>query len=310
VIALVVTAAIAVRFTPVLQGWISMHDTSTGKGQFLLRPPAAPGVKQFLYLSALVESLTLPLVLAAMVGLYVLWRERDRSLALLLICLAGFPIAFLTLISLRTPVSTYYLLPAVPVFFIGAGVFLDRLTEPECGLSPRWLLPATVAAMIIAAGAPTLLSDYRDGRRYDFRRAARWLEPHLAPGDVVFSDQHMVLAHYLPGKRVQQLRPNPASLTASVRGLQQSGRGEAVWIVAPAPSHAFRTNLKAGGLLDWIYDNCQVRSTLGVGRVDFRQQYLQIYRCPAAVPAGFTRSGSLPAVSDWAASTPGPDRSR
>jgi len=141
-------------------------------------------------------------------------------------------------------------------------------------------------------------------------RAARWLEPHLAPGDVVFSDQHMVLAHYLPGKRVQQLRPNPASLTASVRGLQQSGRGEAVWIVAPAPSHAFRTNLKAGGLLDWIYDNCQVRSTLGVGRVDFRQQYLQIYRCPAAVPAGFTRSGSLPAVSDSAASTPGPGRSR
>jgi hypothetical protein len=77
-----------------------------------------------------------------------------------------------------------------------------------------------------------------------------------------------------------------------VGGLRQSGRGEAVWIVAPAPSHAFRTNLKSGGLLSWIYDNCQVRNTLGVGRVDFRQQYLQIYRCPVSAPVSANPSAA------------------
>jgi hypothetical protein len=36
---------------------------------------------------------------------------------------------------------------------------------------------------------------------------------------------------------------------------------------------------------DWIYTNCQLRNTIGVGRLDFRQNYLQIYRCPPLTPA-------------------------
>ena len=50
--------------------------------------------------------------------------------------------------------------------------------------------------------------------------------------------------------------------------------------MAPAASHAFRATLKEGGLRQWIYDNCQLQNTLGRGRVDLRQHYLQIYRCP------------------------------
>jgi len=76
--------------------------------------------------------------------------------------------------------------------------------------------------------------------------------------------------------------------------LHQGTRAGTLWIVAPAPSHAFRANLKSGGLIGWIYDNCQLRNTLGVGRVDYRQEYLQVYRCPPA-PQGsdsaLSRSG-------------------
>jgi hypothetical protein len=67
-----------------------------------------------------------------------------------------------------------------------------------------------------------------------------------------------------------------------VRALHRSGEEPALWLVAPAPSHAFRGNLKRGGVLGWIYENCQLRNTLGVSRIDFRQQYLQVYRCPPA----------------------------
>jgi hypothetical protein len=293
-VAVLVAALIAARFVPVLQSWISMHDKHPG-GQFLLRPPAEPGLKQMIYLLAFEESLTLPLTLIGVVGIYLLWRERDRSLALLLTCLAAFPVLLLTLISLRAPVSTYYLLPAVPVFFMGAGVFVDRLFEVEWGPRPRWLLPAIVTVLVVTAGVPTLLSDYRDGRRYDFRGMARWLEARLAPGDIVFSDQPMVLAHYLPGAQVQRLRQNPVPLEEAGRVLHQAGRAGTLWIVAPAPSHAFRTNLKFGGLIAWMYDNCQLRNTTGVGRVDYRQEYLQVYRCPPAAPGAdstLTASGS------------------
>jgi hypothetical protein len=280
-IAVFVAALVVVRFVPVLQNWISLHDKHPG-GQFLLRPPSKPGLKQILYVMAFVDGLTLPLALIGVVGISLLWRERDRSLALLLTCLAGFPLLTLILISFRAPVSTYYLVPAVPVFFMGAGVFVDRLFEVDWKAAPRWLLPAIVTVLVVAPGVPTLISDYRDGRRFDFRGMARWLEARMAPGDVVFSDQPVVMAHYLPGAAVQRLRQDPVPLMEAERVLHQGGREGTLWIVAPAPSHAFRANLKFGGLIGWMYDNCQLRNMIGVGRVDYRQEYLQVYRCPPA----------------------------
>jgi mannosyltransferase len=274
-----VVAIIAWRFVPILEGWISAHDRNPGSGQFL-QPSFRQGPKQVFYLLAFVEGLTLPLVVAGVVGIYLIGRERDRLLALFLASVAAFPIAFLTLISIRTPVSQYYLLPAVPVFFLGAGAFLDRLLTVDWGARPRWLLPASLVTVVVAAGIPTLVSEYLNGRRYDFRSMAQWLAPRLEPGDVVFSDQPMVLAHYLPGTDVQRLRPDAAVLRHSSQQLLEAGRGGALWVVAPTLGHAFRTDLKRGGLIDWMYDNCQLRNITGKARVDFRQQYLQIYRCP------------------------------
>ena len=109
---------------------------------------------------------------------------------------------------------------------------------------------------------------------------------------MVFSDQPMVLAHYLKGAEVKKLRPNPAPLEESLGQLDQSGHGGTLWIVAPAPSHALRTNLKEGGLLGWILNNCQLQNIVGNGRMDFRQQYLQVYRCPPMTP-GDARASPL-----------------
>jgi hypothetical protein len=225
-------------------------------------------------------------VLTGVLGIIWLWQGRDRSLAFLMTGMLAFPIAFLVLLSFRTPVGAFYLVPTIPIFFIGAGVFLDRLTAVDAGLRPRWLLPASVTLIIIAAGAPTLISQYRDGRRYDFRSAARWLERRLGPGDVVFSDQFKVVAHYLPGIDVRRLSADTNRLMQSVQVLHQPGRQGVVWIIAPAPAHAFRTNPKLAGLRHWMYNQCQLSFEIGVGRMDFRQYYLQLYRCPPTLPPG------------------------
>jgi hypothetical protein len=288
-LAVIIVAAIAVWFIPMLQQWTLAHDRvpqADKGGPFLLQIPGGRGVAQLSFLLGYVESLTPPLVLAAAAGIYLLWQGRDRSLALLLAWLFIFPIAFIMVVSFRTAISNFYLLPAAPVLFVGAGVFLDRLAALDWELRPRWLASALVAAMIIAANAPTLISQYRDGRRWDFRGVARWLDPRITPEDVVFSDQHEVLSHYLPGAQVQRLAADPPRLMRAVSGLKQAGRGGVLWIVSPAPSHAFRTNPNLASLNHWMYDNCQLRNTIGVGRVDFRQQYLQIYRCPPAAPSG------------------------
>jgi dolichyl-phosphate-mannose-protein mannosyltransferase len=278
--ALLVVIMVA-RFIPMLRSWIAMHDT--GKpGEFLLHLPAGTGVKQASYILAYTESLTLPLVLTGCVGIYMLWQTRDRSLALLLACVSMFHLGFMLLVSFRTSVALpYFLMPSAPAFFIGGGVFLDQLSRASWNVRPRWLLPATVTALIITAGVPTLISQYRDGRRWDFRGVARWLNGNLlAPEDVVYSDQPQVLAHYLPGTQVHPLRADTARLVKSVRLLRGEGYKGALWVILPAPSHAFRTNAKLGVLNRWIFDHCQERNSIGVTRVDFRQHFLQIYRCP------------------------------
>lgn len=296
-IAAIVAVVIVMRFIPILQGWISVHDKRPGSGQFLLRSPSPPGLKQLFYVMQYLESLTVPVALGAMVGIYLLWQKRDRNLAILLASLAIFPIAFLALITLRTPVSQYYLLPTAPVFLLGAGVFMDWLATVDWKMRPQWLIPATITAIFVAAGLPTIISDHRDGRRYDFRGAAQWLQTQLGREDVVFSDQPMVLAHYLPDMKVQRLRESDP-LDQAVKGLQQKGGGGVLWIVAPAPSHAFRTDLTRGGLIYWMYDNCQLQHTRGVGRVDLRQQYLQVFRCPPApLPSDRVRSAQQRAGS-------------
>ncbi len=281
VAALVLGLAVAVRFVPILHSWITVHDENPGSGQFL-NLPKPNGLKQFVYLSALVESLTLPLVLAAAAGIYLLW-QRERSLALLLTSLAAFPIAFLTLLSARTAVSQFYLVPVLPVFFMAAGVFIDRLSEIHWPGRPRWLLPALVTTMVLAAGGPTLISQYRNGRRFDFRGVAIWLTPQLTRGDVIYSDQPMVLAHYLPGTRISKLR-TADPMIASLDSMARVDARAALWVVAPAPAHAFRTTLRQGGLADFMWSRCQLRNTVGTGRLDFRQQYLQVYRCPPLPP--------------------------
>lgn len=282
-VAVLVLFALALyRFIPLLQGWISMHDRMPGYGQFLLPTQRPPGVKQLLRLAGLADSLTVPVVLAALAGVYLTSRAGPhRSAALLLASVAAFPLGFLLLVSFRTSVSLYYLLPSTPPFFLGAGLFLDWLCRMNRQARPTWVVPATVTVMMLAAGVPTVISDYRDGRRFDFRGAARWLTEQMRPDDVVFSDQPMVLQHYLPQVKVLHLQQNPRPLADSLRSVQEDGRSS-VWLVAPAASHAFRTTLKEGGLRHWIYGNCQLRNTLGRGRVDLRQHYLQVYRCPPA----------------------------
>jgi Dolichyl-phosphate-mannose-protein mannosyltransferase len=295
-------AVIALRFVPMLQQWISEHDKvplSERGGEFLLHRPGGRSVKQVLLLLAYVVNLTPPLVLAGVLGIYLLWRDRDRALGLLLVYLFCFQVGFIALVQVRTAVSTFYLIPAIPVLFIGAGVFLDRLIGIGVAVRPSWLVPTAVTLMILAAGTPTLVSQYRDGQRWDFRGAARWLEGQLEPGDIVYSDQPQVMLHYLPGRQVYRLVADSTRLGRAARLVPERG-GEALWIVAPAPSHAFRTNPKLSSLNDWMYENCQLRNTIGVGRVDFRQNFLQVYRCPPLrpVPAAAGRPAAAPDVTE------------
>ncbi|HEY5940893.1 MAG TPA: glycosyltransferase family 39 protein [Gemmatimonadales bacterium] len=277
---LIVAGVVAWRYVPMLHAWIAGHDAGTRLPDHLLFAPRGLGIKQIGLLAAYAEGLSLPVVLIGALGIYLLWKGRDRPLAQLLTCLFVVPAGVIVLLSLRTPVSLTYILSTAPVFYLGAGVFLDRLAEVDWELRPRWLLSAAVAAIVIAAGAPTLISQYRDGRRHDFRGAARWLDERLQPGDLVFSDQWRTMDHYLRGTEAQPLSGDPGVLREALRKLQDKGGGGALWVVAPYSARGgLRTNARIGIFKAWIYENCRLRNALGVARLDFRQNELQIYNC-------------------------------
>jgi dolichyl-phosphate-mannose-protein mannosyltransferase len=277
--------AVAVRYVPVLRNWILVRPR-LHLGEHLLFTPGGLGVTQIALILSLVDALTVPLVLAAAVGIYSMWQGREAPLARLLTCLFALPVSFIVLLSLLTAVSTTYLMPATPIAFIGAGVFLDRITGATGNLRPRYLIPATITVIMMVAGAPTLISQYRDGRRFDFRGAARWLEQNLGPSDVVFSDQYFTMRHYLRAPQAERLVADPVLLQQVVSRLGQSGRGGDLWIVAPYSARGgHRTTRNLGSLKAWIYRHCQLRNAIGVARLDYRVNELQIFQCPSAVPA-------------------------
>jgi hypothetical protein len=271
---------IAVRYILLLRSWIVVRPGVVSK-DYLLFTPGGAGVTQLSLMLSYMDGLTVPLVLAAAVGIYLLWQRGERSLALLLVWLFVVPVGFLLLLSFRTSVGPTYFLPAAPIPFIAAGVFLDRLAGVSWELRPRWLIPATVVVAMVTAGVPTLLSQYRDGRRFDFRGAAAWLNDRLAPADVVFSDQRPTMVHYLPGARVQQLTADTAQLARSARELGESGHGGTLWVVAPYSARgSHRTNPSLPGFKAWVYQNCRLRNAFGVARLDYRVNELQVFECP------------------------------
>jgi uncharacterized membrane protein len=276
-------AAAAAASIQILHEWIIAHPGARHAGN-LTHGGGSYGVKQILYLLSFVNELTVPLTLFGALGVWMLWQGRDRSLGMLLTCLFLFPVCALLLISSRAPVSTVYLMPTTPLVFIGASVLLDQLMDLDLGVKPRWLPAAIMVLVITAANAPSLISQYRDGRRHDFAAAARWLKAQRRPADVVYSDHPAILAYYLSGPRPLRLGADTTQLAAAFLQQRQSGRGGAIWIVAPALRHAVRSNARLLSLNEWMFGNCQLRHSTGVARLDFRQDQLQIYRCgPVAI---------------------------
>jgi hypothetical protein len=293
---LILLVVIGSRYLLVLYGWIFERPLrAVGGADHLLHSPRGLFVKQAAIMLSYMDAMSLPVMLIGGVGIYLLWQGRDRSVALLLTCLFIFPVVSLLLLSLRTAVSTTYMISTMPIIFIAGGVFLDRLAHVGRELRPPWLIAAVVTAIVLMAGAPTLVSQYRDGRRNDFRRAAGWLDQHLGPRDVVLSDQVLTLSHYLQTTKPQRLVADSARLTQAVRMLHDSGGTGTLWVVKPeAAQGGHRTNSGLGGLNAWIYQNCQLRNSIGIARLDFRQNELEIYHCSVS-PSGVTPPATVSA---------------
>lgn len=263
----------ALWLIPLLQAWVATSHMKRLSGTALVLSQ--------------IDGLTAELSLVAIAGILWIWH-RDRSLAVFLAALVLVPTAFLVALSYETAVSTAYLFPTAPVFFIGAALFLDQLTRLPVEPWTRRLLATTVLAVLLASNVPGLWSQYRDGGRPDFRAAAAYLKPRLGPEDGIASDQSRTLKHYLPEARITPLRRRPEKIQEAFDTVRLATSDGRLWIVVQASLRAGFKNHKLGlgPIADWVYTSCQLRHTVEQPRLDFRNNGLQIFECPV--------SGGLP----------------
>ena len=292
--ALLALGLTAVWLIPLLQAWVATSHMKRLSGTALVLSQ--------------VDGLTAELSLVAIAGVLWIWH-RDHSLAVFLTSLVVVPTAFLVALSYGTAVSTAYLFPTAPMFFIGAGLFLDQLTRLPLEPWATRLLTSTVIAILLASNIPGLWSQYRDGGRPDFRAAAAYLKGQLGPDDGIVSDQSRTLKHYLPDARITPLRRRPEKVQASLDTVRLAGGDGKLWIVVQASLRAGFKNHKLGlgPIADWVYTTCQLRHSVEQPRLDFRNNGLQIFECPVG-GAGAPREGAAPVSAGQRVGTSDPRR--
>src|SRR6185295_10898697 len=150
--AVLAAALTAVWLIPLLQAWVATSHMKRLSGVSLVLSQ--------------VDGLTAELSLVAIAGVVWIWHS-DRSLAVFLGSLVVIPTAFLVALSYGTAVSTAYLFPPGPFFYVGAAIFLDQLTRLPVETWTRRLLATTVVVVLLASNIPGLWSQYRDGGRPD-----------------------------------------------------------------------------------------------------------------------------------------------
>ncbi len=229
-----------------------------------------------------VDGLSLTLVLLALGGVAWLWSAGHRRLAYALIATVAVPAVFLVAASYIVSVSNSYLLATAPVAFMAAAWFIARLAEPGMAAGHGRLVSATCLAVALAAGAPRLVSHYRDGSRPDLRAGAGYIAEHAAPGDAIVADQSQLVRYYLPGRAVGSLRRDAAALGQVMAGLRDTMPAGTLWIVTTRRWRGGFNDLDLGAAAPWIAAHCGLKLARGAPRIDYKHDEVQVYRCAAA----------------------------
>ena len=95
------------------------------------------------------------------------------------------------------------------------------------------------------------------------------------------------LQHYLPSASIRRLERDATVLESELAETARPEGEGVLWLVATTSKRGgFRTNtLGLGPVSEWVYSHCRLRRTIGVARLDFRQNELRDRTC-----SGFVRS--------------------
>lgn len=254
--ALAMLAGLAIYFAharPLMHGW--------NAGELWGYSPARA-------VAALVLQVGWSMLVLAGCGVVLLWRQQRAWSAYWLMGTAGWLGSAVVLPGVLPYHPAYSFLLALPVVVL-AGSGLARLAEL---VRTRY---SALAAVLLVLGMcalewPALASDLTDGRRYDYRSAAVYIQSHYQPADRVYSPSSSIVRAY--SRSTLPVEPvSAAGLEGELERLaHQPGR---LWLIVPVSRTGLADCVRRRlGELGFAY-----QTSFGKRRLDYHDYRVEVY---------------------------------
>lgn len=220
---------------------------------------------------AMIDWMTVSVFSAAVIGslLLAFSRSPNRRVGVMTIgaVVGGFALLFAA--SFRTGVYADYGIGMLPLIFAAAaGAVLWAANDHASGTRS-----AVVLAIIVAGGAPSIVSYFSDGLRFDYRPAYARIKTEQ-PGIPVFAWPTALQSEYGPGLKAYELRPDSAYLRQTL-----AASGE-MWAVVSHKRYGIVED-EGRQIERWLGEFCRIVDRYERPRFDYRLYRVELYRCAA-----------------------------
>jgi len=221
--------------------------------------------------AGMAEWTTLPVVAATVFGAFALSRGargEDRRWAAVTLGALATGCVLLFLAGRKTDVYADYGMSMLPIVYVTVGAAADRVLG---SVTPV----AFAAAVILAAGAlPGVISNLRDGMRFDPRPAFAYVQAH-GPAHLVLGPSIQQKVYYAPSLQFEEIGDAarlPQVLTRTGGFWLLESRHRNGWINGDADAQA------------WVDQACHVALRTGRTRFDFRAYDVDLLWCGNTAP--------------------------
>ncbi len=259
---LVLAAVAGARYLPLLQSWATYSESQC----------CHRGVDLLL---SLANWMTAPVIVCALAGMVMWMLSADRRVGVFVTACALGPTAVFWILSQFMPISLSYLFGTAPFYLLAAGWIVAKAASLGGSLTERRLLFGALLVALMAGNTVGLASHYRDGGRLPYRTALQTLDSLIQDGDDIVMEGTGFLQFYAPRLEGRELPRDSVSLGEVV------GEGGRTWVLAPRVDRAGYGYYERqfDSVYRWLEQRCELVTTFGTPRLDFRRNLLELYSC-------------------------------
>ena len=265
-----------IPFLLVFGGWVVFLKLSGNSGALSNFNGRGLGATLAVF-AGMAEWATLPVVGAAVLGAVALARAtkgEDRRWAAVAIAGVTTGTVLLFFAGRSTDVYADYGMAMVPLVMLTIGGAAERLVA-RLGAVPAGT-PWATGLLAASAAIPGVVSNLRDGMRFDFRPAYAYLETHGA-GHVVLAASVQLQRRYGPDTRFAELSGNRLAQFDSV-----AAKEGGFWLLLGHHRNDWSGGDPASGR--WVDQHCRVFGRGGPARFDYREYWVTLSWCGSAAP--------------------------